>query len=935
MKVRIRKANPGETPGFKNKLKGIIQKAENGGEATAMMDTLVKASYKLLVTEQAEPEQIYKNLLNQKIEPQLAMEIIRRAAALAEEDESIKPQGEDINNQIEQEEAATRAKIEEAAAKQAEWEKLKMYNEEQSNELFNQDQQAYIDSQAQNEAIDEEDDLQSEEDFNDMLFSEPEEQKYGGLTKAQFGYDFVNKGNEGTPKLTEDQLVDTVFDLYKGNESAIPSEIDSLIAQTPGIQNIYFSGIEEYIPQYDPYRLYDSYQVPNPFDEEMMMKKGGMTKKAFVNHMMKKYEEGGQEENPEEEQPGSKTTPLDTFQNNDVAKLKNGFLDSIRMTAKRKAFGDFWDNASPEIKNLDFIKNQMDQQPMAQNGYMVPENDFTHYTHGADDIFNQQLNEYVGQTGGFVSPDMNENLMGDSLAKFTTGGPDYMDKNTADPYSKAQFPSYGKYGVSVGNIKMTRGGMGPGGKNPDEVTEDTSGSLDPVELAQTLGIKNLPTANMPIDPYDIITDERVNYKYVPTSGGRIGLMDALLPWNPFRSYQRYNMQIPIDQLLSMQNLNLGREQYPWYSIRNLDNVNLFGNRRLLKKLQEQIDKLQKGDNEITIDDLAKKVSVNDVKNYFGETDSSWRKLSQKNKKGLKYAYKDFLERQVNNYLLSKNMDDEDLGEEETINEPMLQDEYYYNEPAYTPYSYVTPIYDTGGESRKCPEGYKKDPISGMCRDDAGNTVFPTFTPSSTLNFSNFQKEGDSNVGGLQNNMNENKPTEMFGSSSASNKMTLDEEPPTKMKTLEPSLLPTKESPEKLEGDPKIQKYLNLSGKVRTTDYESGINQFQLGKNLFANMIGNRGNDKRAKQMIMDNANIMNLVSRTPMLDKGDHNELGSGYGQFREYGPEQQARGAYGKTGGTFKRGGSKVEYNIGDELYMTEAEIADFIKNGGKLEFV
>lgn len=29
------------------------------------------------------------------------------------------------------------------------------------------------------------------------------------------------------------------------------------------------------------------------------------------------------------------------------------------------------------------------------------------------------------------------------------------------------------------------------------------------------------------------------------------------------------------------------------------------------------------------------------------------------------------------------------------------------------------------------------------------------------------------------------------------------------------------------------------------------------------------------------------------------------------------------------------MEYAEGDELYMTEAEIAEFIRNGGKLEFV
>jgi hypothetical protein len=129
--------------------------------------------------------------------------------------------------------------------------------------------------------------------------------------------------------------------------------------------------------------------------------------------------------------------------------------------------------------------------------------------------------------------------------------------------------------------------------------------------------------------------------------------------------------------------------------------------------------------------------------------------------------------------------------------------------------------------------------------------------------------------------------------------------------------------------------LNMSGKLVTTDYESGVNVFNAGMKKALGLVDPFGKNKAQNQMLLDNSNIMNLASRTVRQDLNDHQDLGSAYGGFRTYGAEQQGRGAFGKDGGTFKRGGSQMEYSEGDELYMTEAEIAEFIRNGGKLEFV
>ena len=1064
MKVRIRKAGPGETPGYKNgKLSKFIPRAENGMEVENMEMTLVKSVYAALVKGNAEPEKLYKALLAQGVEPPMALNIIKKASLLAEEGKQENKQIQQVQQATQEEDAATQRALEEEAAKQAQWEKIKMSNDN-LNEGINQENLQAIDEEGiQQQEYQNEQDAADDEQFNEMLYGQPSnmmmddgQQREGGPVKAQFGYDVVNqRGDQGEgPSLTQDELISQVFKMYKDKEGMIPNELDRLIAQTPGAQNIQFPGIENYIPNYASVFLSDETLSNNDSDQiyappPITAKTGGINKRQFKNELHKFFAEGGEEdpnaeENPEEEEKKSNTTPLDTI-NGDVAKRHDGFLKALSYDAKEKVFNDFMANADPEIQNVEFMKNMkkqgsMNQQaPMAQDGYavpgsdyMVPENDFTHYTHGTDDIFNQQMNEYVGQTGGFVDPDRPD------LNKFVYGGPDYMDKNTADPYSKDEFPSYGKYGVSVGNIKMSQGG--PGGKNPDEYPADekekrklaeekaayewnvlknkrSDGSstlvnyapnlkdptyqeilnrqlaeqgltsdvietsnkksvleMEPPKVGETnsqwlarttgnpgynnntdvwdgtkfvksgstdatvekewfdlddpnvIAEKWNPVKDESTDPYDMITDERINYKYVPGGSGRVGLMNALLPWNPFRTVQRYSYDIPYDNLAQIENLRLGPEEYSPFNIRNLDNIGMRGGKKIMKKLGKEIEKLQKG---LTQKDETHNVSFNQqVRDYFGDDKKAWRELGPQGRRGSRNEFRRAME-----YEAGKNIP-QDLPEDNDMNEGTL---------SYQPEDVQR--FQIGGTSSKCPPGSKKDPISGMCRDDAGNTTFPTFTPSSTLNYNNFQKE-NKGIGNILKNPWEQGPLDVFGGKygALDNKpqgsTTVDDElPPDRMPTLPQTFSDgsSMESDELQGVDKKTNPSgkLKMSGKLVTTDYESGVNVANAGIKKALGLVDAFGRNKAQNQMLLDNSNIMNLASRSVRQDRLDHGDLGSGYGQFRQYGSEQLARGAFGKEGGTFKRGGSQMEYNEGDELYMTEAEIAEFIKNGGKLEFV
>jgi hypothetical protein len=1040
MKVRIRKAGPGETPGYKNgKLSKFIPRAENGMEVENMEMTLVKSVYAALVKGNAEPEKLYKALLAQGVEPPMALNIIKKASLLAEEGKQENEQIQQVQQATQEEDAATQRALEEEAAKQAQWEKIKMSNDN-LNEGINQENLQAIDEEGiQQQEYQDQQEGEDDQQFNEMLYGQPNsmmmddgQQREGGPVKAQFGYDVVNqRGNQGEgPSLTQDELISQVFKMYKGKEGMIPNELDRLIAQTPGAQNIQFPGIENYIPNYASVFLSDETLPNNNSDQiyappPITAKTGGINKRQFKNELHKFFAEGGEEdpnaeENPEEEEKKSNTTPLDTI-NGDVAKRHDGFLKALSYDAKEKVFNDFMANADPEIQNVEFMKNMkqqgsMNQQaPMAQDGYavpgsdyMVPENDFTHYTHGTDDIFNQQMNEYVGQTGGFVDPDRPD------LNKFVYGGPDYMDKNTADPYSKDEFASYGKYGVSVGNIRMQDGGGSGVGRmaagdvdyesmmsqsftppnSYPSVSQDqkrklaeekaayewnvlknkkSDGSSTLVNYAPNLkdptyqeilnrhlaeqGLTNEnisydnienqnkevkewfdlddpnviaekwnPVKDESTDPYDMITDERINYKYVPGGSGRVGLMNALLPWNPFRTVQRYSYDIPYDNLAQIENLRLGQEEYSPFNIRNLDKIGMRGGKKLMKKLGKEIEKLQKG---LTQKDETHNISFNQqVRDYFGDDKKAWRELGPQGRRGSRNEFRRAME-----YEAGKNIP-QDLPEDNDMNEGTL---------SYQPEDVQR--FQIGGESSKCPPGSKKDPISGMCRDDAGNTTFPTFTPSSTLNYNNFQKE-NKGTGNILKNPWEQGPLDVFGGKygALDNKTQLsttvdDELPPDRMPTLPQTFSDgsSMESDELQGVDKKTNPSgkLNMSGKLVTTDYESGVNVANAGMKKALGLVDPFGRNKAQNQMLLDNSNIMNLASRSVRQDRLDHGDLGSGYGQFRQYGSEQLARGAFGKEGGTFKRGGSQMEYNEGDELYMTEAEIAEFIKNGGKLEFV
>ena len=117
---------------------------------------------------------------------------------------------------------------------------------------------------------------------------------------------------------------------------------------------------------------------------------------------------------------------------------------------------------------------------------------------------------------------------------------------------------------------------------------------------------------------------------------------------------------------------------------------------------------------------------------------------------------------------------------------------------------------------------------------------------------------------------------------------------------------------------------------------NGVNfDTKLNMGLDAFTGGMRGLDqaKQQNEMYANNFNADSLYGASTNKDKGDYVAYGQQTGMFRpnETGQETMGRFAYGQSGGYMQEGG----YAEGDVVDMTEEELAEFLANGGQVEYL
>jgi hypothetical protein len=243
--VRIRKALPGETPGYYNKTAKYLKKAAMGMEVSSSgndenrMNQIYDNVYIALKNDDA-PDLVYNNLIYQYgLDSNTAYSIINAAMSKLSDEGYIDPEivtPKEDPNEPQVDPQAQAAEEEERNASDAEQEELA-----QSNDIYRQEEEAMMNDRSH---------LETEEDEQQQAF------RYGG---------YYDEGGEYTDE-EEEEVSDesTLMDQYEypGNiRLEKPFSIEDLMAITPGMQGqTDFPDLASYIGNYQP--IFDPYEQP-------------------------------------------------------------------------------------------------------------------------------------------------------------------------------------------------------------------------------------------------------------------------------------------------------------------------------------------------------------------------------------------------------------------------------------------------------------------------------------------------------------------------------------------------------------------------------------------------------------------------------------------------------------------------------------------------
>lgn len=126
---------------------------------------------------------------------------------------------------------------------------------------------------------------------------------------------------------------------------------------------------------------------------------------------------------------------------------------------------------------------------------------------------------------------------------------------------------------------------------------------------------------------------------------------------------------------------------------------------------------------------------------------------------------------------------------------------------------------------------------------------------------------------------------------------------------------------------------NKRKDIRSFDPEAMVNVANAGIRAGTKMINNISNRNAENQFLKETTDVNNLYASQQPQFRGDWVDFGSQLGQYRfdQMGQDRSGFSAYGQKGGYMQNGGFLEE----DEAYMTDEEIADFIANGGEIEYL
>lgn len=855
-KVRIRKAGPGETPGYYNKTAMYLKKAQEGMQVESeeqdaptsqeeMMQAYYMYAYGQLVND-VDPDNVYNELVDKGLPEQVAVQMLEALMDRLVDEGEVDP----------------------------DYKRNKQ--EQQEQEAADQEQQ-----QPQQQ---EEPQVNQEEDY--AMTAEDED-----MANLEEGYtddrSYMQDGGEQEEETDEvayddEEVPEEIIGQYDtpGKQPEEVFDINKLIENTPGAQQYAaLPGLDEYVPDYQEIQWAPIEALQSSSSEESAqsseMKKGGQIKKRdFIKNVMSllKKQEGGEGAADKKDPTLGKGNPFDTL-TEDVQKHKNNFLNAIRSKATEVKTGEMYDmlkqSDNPALQQLGMKEDQSQQQPYQMGG----------------------------MTGGE-----------DPLFKFIGGGADGFQE---DPdYYEADFLPEAQYGANV--------------PKPSEIRGYIQGAIDNSK-------KKKPQAVVP----------KATIRYVPRyTTGPGSVFNTLLPWNPIFG-RKYMFQSnpymlatgtpygdplagmkPIERRVTKRGI-LGRPKQ-WTDIYSVDapskmpNMDMSVFRGFSTNKGSESPMPTSGRTDVSGLDLKSKMAIRSGEREMARNEKRAARNPEGNVPFMMNAPR------------SGSNDDFGLGTKMKIFGAKLAGA---TQKAY------------GGDIPKANNGITINnpnlPQPSPANPDlaVGNMAGALSLPPNPNTWYNTTPSVPAN------SMIPPAPTGPIGL------------PTVSSKDAAKSLM--MDSRKKLEGEANMDKNKQLVGidykkKRRNIDTEAGVNVFNAGVRGFTGILNRADQNARERQMY-DEFNSDGNYASQGTKHRGDWVDIGSQMGQFRfdQMGQDRSGFSSYGKYGGFMQDGGEmdylpdadtidydtslqyEPDYNEGDELYMTDDEIQQFMAKGGQIEYL
>lgn len=268
--VRIRKALPGETPGYYNKTAKFLKKAQMGMEVSSVsrdperMNLIYENVYGSL-RQSMTPDIVYNELITEyALDQQTALQIIQAALNQLAQEGVIDPE---VMNQTQQKQEEDPSAAQDQ--QQADEEQQRASDDAEQEELAMSDEGYYDEEEAQ---MNDNSHLETEEDEQQQAF------RFGGYRRQEGGEsdEYSDYQDVSSESQSGESAAIGQYDNPGQNKMEKPFSIEDLMAVTPGMQGQEaFPDLSYYLGDYRP--VSDSYQ---PMDYLPAARRGGQLPKA-------------------------------------------------------------------------------------------------------------------------------------------------------------------------------------------------------------------------------------------------------------------------------------------------------------------------------------------------------------------------------------------------------------------------------------------------------------------------------------------------------------------------------------------------------------------------------------------------------------------------------------------------------------------------------